>query len=68
MYKYSINKNAQNNGDHEIHKSGCPYEPLPNNRYDLGYHPNDESALQAGRRIYSRADGCIHCCPSIHHH
>ena len=68
MYKYTINKHAQNNGDHEIHKSGCSHEPLPRNRVDLGYQIDDFSALNAGKRIYQKADGCVHCCPVIHHH
>lgn len=67
MIRYSINKNAQSNGDHEIHKEGCSYEPSFYNKDDLGYHPNDHSALQEGRRRYGdSADGCVHCCPLIH--
>lgn len=66
MATYSINKNAQSNGDHEIHKSGCLFEPYSANRIELGYHPNDYSALEAGKRLFSTADGCERCCPSIH--
>lgn len=67
MYKYSINKNTQSNGDHEIHKSGCDWEPLPHNREELGYQVDDYAALRAGKRLYQRADGCRYCCPAIHH-
>lgn len=66
MATYSINKNSQTNGDHEIHKTGCAFEPSSMNRVKLGYHPNDFSALQAGRKIYPTADECQYCCPSIH--
>ena len=66
MTTYSINKNSQSNGDHEIHKSGCSFEPSSTNRIELGYHLNDYVALQAGKKIYSAADGCAFCCPAIH--
>lgn len=68
MHTYSINKNSQSNGDHEIHKSGCPYEPIVQNRIELGYQVDDYAALKAGKQIYSQADGCIYCCRAIHHH
>ena len=25
MAKYYVNNKAQSNGDHEVHKAGCPY-------------------------------------------
>lgn len=65
--RYSINRHAQSNGDHEIHKANCTFEPLLQNRVDLGLHPDDYSALQAGRRVYPTADGCAYCCPAIHY-
>lgn len=27
MSNYYVNMNAQSNGDHEVHKSGCSYMP-----------------------------------------
>lgn len=27
MASYYVNKNSQNNGDHEVHKSECAYMP-----------------------------------------
>jgi hypothetical protein len=36
MYKYYVNKNAQSNGDHEVHKESCSYLPNLENRIYLG--------------------------------
>lgn len=68
MKRYYINKNAQSNGDHEIHTERCSFGALPKDRIDLGYHENDRSALKAGKAVYPNADGCAYCCPSIHKH
>ena len=32
MSSYYVNTNAQANGDHEVHTSGCSYLPAPENR------------------------------------
>jgi hypothetical protein len=32
MTMYYVNKNAQDNGDHEVHTSTCSHLPLPANR------------------------------------
>ncbi len=36
MPYYYVNKNQQANGDHEVHKKGCSWLPLPSNRIYLG--------------------------------
>lgn len=68
MDYYLVNTQAQANGDHEVHKAKCAYLPAPVNRHGLGYHPTDQAALAVARKIYRQADGCAHCCPSIHRH
>lgn len=66
-YHYYVNKERQSNGDNEVHKETCSYLPLPRNRIDLGLHSTDQSALRAAKQYYPfTADGCYHCCPSIH--
>lgn len=67
MNKYYLNRNRQfgSGNNHEIHKEGCFW--MPSNPIDLGYHFTDQSALAKARSLgYHDADGCIHCCPSIH--
>ena len=36
MKKYYVNKNAQSNGDHEVHDQDCTYLPAVDNRKYLG--------------------------------
>jgi len=62
---YYLNRNAQNNGEHEIHKEDCKFIPSLNNRILLGHYKTDEEALEVARRIFPKVDGCSHCCPLI---
>ena len=66
---YYVNKNAQPNGDHEVHDSaisGCPTPAQPHNRLDLGYHSDCHSAVREAKTFYAKSDGCAHCCPECH--
>jgi len=63
---YYVNKNAQSNGDHEVHTADCSYLPEPENRLKLGYFTNCRDAVNAAKRYYSTADGCYHCSPECH--
>jgi len=36
MNYYYINSNEQENGDHEVHTTGCPHPPNEENRGALG--------------------------------
>ena len=65
--KYYVNKNRQdgNGYNHEVHKEGCAW--MPSNALYLGEFDSSEDALQAAKRTYPDADGCIHCCPEINH-
>jgi len=64
MAKYYVNKTAQLNGDHEVHKDGCRY--MPSNRLDLGDHSSCHTAVAAAKRYYSTANGCIYCSRECH--
>ncbi|MBQ9014247.1 MAG: hypothetical protein IJ094_11985 [Bacilli bacterium] len=71
MARYFINKNAQSNGDHEIHKSSCIHYYLfktGNNFEELGVFLSDAEAIVYAKNKYPYwiIDGCYHCCPSIH--
>ena len=39
MASYYVNKNAQSNGDHEVHVYGCSFFPAAENRLYLGDSP-----------------------------
>lgn len=63
---YYVNKNAQVNGDHEVHKSTCPWLPNIENRIYLGEYYNSHDAVRAAKKYYIQSNGCVHCCPESH--
>jgi len=66
MDKYYVNKNAQSNGDHEVHKEGCSYMPLVGNKLNLGSHTGCSSAVKKAKETYSKSNGCYYCCKPCH--
>lgn len=66
MSKYYMNKNAQSNGDHEVHEEGCSWMPLPQNRLGLGEHASCYTAVAEAKKVDPYADGCKHCSPACH--
>lgn len=66
MDSYYVNKNAQTTGEHEVHKSSCPYLPAAENRIYLGSFSNCAEAVREARKHYINVDGCKHCCPNCH--
>ena len=69
MDEYCINRNAQDNGDHEVHNvtKGCDYLPQPRNRIPLGYHSNCFSAIRkAKEKGFYTANGCYYCANPCH--
>ena len=66
MAKYYVNKNAQSNGDHEVHKDGCDHMPYSENRIYLGEFYTCQSAVQEARKYYNRVNGCYYCCRPCH--
>ena len=69
MGDYCVKRNAQANGDHEVHNvtRGCSFLPDPVNRVALGYHPGCASAVaQAKRYHYSQSNGCAYCAADCH--
>lgn len=66
--KYYVNKNAQSNWDHEVHKSDCSRLKLIalEDRKYLWDFDNCRDAVREAKRYYSAADGCYHCSPSCH--
>lgn len=68
MARYYINRNAQSNGDHEVHVDPCSYMPDASNRVDLGNHPNCQSAVRDAKSRWpnERINGCYYCCNACH--
>ena len=68
MAQYIVNRNAQPNGDHEVHNlNGTCYRlPNPENRVALGEHYSCTSAVQAARRHYTQVNGCAYCASACH--
>ncbi len=72
MPYYIVNKNAQSNGDNEVHvtpRSSCssPLYPNPENQVHLGYHSTCHGAVQAAKNLgYRRANGCYYCANACH--
>jgi hypothetical protein len=66
MPNYHVNKNAQSNGDHEVHESGCAHSPDVANRLQLGVHATCHGAVQEAKKTYSKSNGCYYCCNACH--
>lgn len=69
MPNYIVNRNAQSNGDYEVHDLSRATSCLPNevNRVALGNHLNCGSAVQAARNAgYRKANGCAYCATACH--
>ena len=66
MYKYYVNKNAQSNGDHEVHKAGCSYMPNSENRLCLGTFSGCAGAVKEAKKTYLRSNGCYYCSNACH--
>ena len=66
MSNYYVNKQAQVNGDHEVHKDGCKYLPNPVNRQFLGDFATCTQAVMEAKRYYAQANGCYFCSRECH--
>lgn len=66
--KFYVNKKAQANGDHEVHRVTCSWLPDVENRIYLGDFDTSQAALREAHKYFSQVDGCCYCCPEIHTH
>lgn len=66
MAHYCVNKNAQDNGDHEVHVVGCTYYPAEKNRLPLGDHNSCGPAVTKANETYKKSNGCFYCCKPCH--
>ncbi|WP_367866635.1 hypothetical protein [Pedobacter sp. WC2423] len=66
MKKYYVNKNAQGNGDHEVHAEDCIYLPNTGNRTYLGEFSSCIGAVATAKNIYPTTNGCKTCSNLCH--
>ena len=66
MALYYVNKNAQSNGDHEVHKSDCSFMPAEENKKFLGSFDNCRDAVREAKKTYSQSNGCFYCSNACH--
>ena len=66
MAYHYVNKNAQSNGDHEVHASGCSFMPASDNRIYLGDFSSCKPAVVEAKRYYSQSNGCFYCSSACH--
>lgn len=69
MKYFCVNKNGQSypeNGEHEVHREGCPTPPWNANKHDLGDCSNCYEAVRKAKQVYDNVDGCANCCPDCH--
>ena len=64
--RYYVNKNAQTNGDHEVHQTGCSFLPDESNRIYLGEFASCGPAVSPAKRHYTQVNGCYYCSRSCH--
>ncbi len=66
MALYYVNKQAQTNGDHEVHKSDCSRMPNEENRKYLGSFSNCSGAVRKAKEYYPKSNGCYYCSRECH--
>ena len=66
MPGYSVNRNAQSNGDHEVHTPGCQWFPATANALYLGSFASCGPAVQEARKYYTQVNGCYFCSNACH--
>ena len=67
MEAFCVNKNEQDNGDHEVHRR-CNRLPEVENQEYLGDLPDSYSAIKEAQRRHPdwQVNGCFYCCPESH--
>ncbi len=64
--QYYVNKNAQSNGDHEVHEKTCSYLPEAENRIYLGNFTSCHKAVVEAKKHFMQSDGCYFCSNACH--
>ncbi|MEX2251089.1 MAG: hypothetical protein WD895_03345 [Acidimicrobiia bacterium] len=64
--RYYVNKNAQANGDHEVHELTCSFVPDEENRIFVGDHSTCPPAVAKAKDYYPKSNGCFYCSRPCH--
>ena len=64
--RFYVNQNAQNNGDHEVHRATCSWLPESENCQYLGDLATSQEVVREARKYYNQVNGCYYCCPETH--
>ena len=66
MRDYVVNRQPQDNGDHEVHHTGCPVLPAPEIQHYLGAFWSCVPAVIKASTLYPKANGCKICSLPCH--
>lgn len=66
MARYYVNKNAQANGDHEVHTLACDRLPDEKNRIYLGDFRECHEAVKEAKKYFYQVNGCYWCSRACH--
>ena len=69
MPNFYVNRNKQDNGDNEVHRSdevGCQKPASLTNRVDLGWYSDCHGAVRKAKSLGYNANGCYYCCNACH--
>lgn len=67
MPMFSVNKNAQPNGDHEVHEDGnCEFGDIMKNPQNLGRFETCHGAVKEAKETFKQSNGCFFCCKPCH--
>ena len=66
MAYYYVNDNAQSDGYHEVHRTGCVWLPKVKSKTYLGDFISCGPAVRKAKTIYTKSDGCATCSSACH--
>lgn len=61
MHWYYVNKKAQTNGTHEVHRLGCRFLPKSKHRISIGSFNNVQEAKMEALKTYPTSKICSAC-------
>jgi hypothetical protein len=64
MERYYLSKTEHRDGYYEVHLADCRY--FPEDRKDLGLHPNCRSAIFEAKKYFAHTNGCFFCLSECH--
>jgi hypothetical protein len=65
MRKYCLDKNTNDDGNHNVHTDSCGFLPSLDNQINLGFHDTSEKAIDNAKKLYpevaDKIQGCQFC-------